>query len=107
MKRLSITVISAFLLFLSCKSKDGLLMESECGKCEDAVIRNYGDPALDGCGWVVDVSSTIYKPENLPEQYKIDSLDVMIGYKVLDSVNCGLIRNAHPGISITEIKKKN
>jgi len=105
MNRLSITVIVSFLLIMSCKSKDGILIESDCTECEDAVVRNFGDPALDGCGWVLDVSETIYKPRNLPGEYKVDSLDVKIRYKVLDSVNCGLIRNAFSEIFITEIKK--
>ncbi len=31
------------------------MTDSSCNSCEDAIIRNFGDPALDGCGWVVDV----------------------------------------------------
>ena len=65
-----------------------------------------GNPALDGCGWVVEVASIIYKPQNLLPEYKIDSLEVKMKYKVLDSVNCGLVKNAHNAIFIEEIHRK-
>jgi hypothetical protein len=90
----------------SCKSKQGVVNDSSCSTCEDAVIRDFGDPALDGCGWVVDVSSIIYKPQNLLPKYRIDSLEVRIKYEVLDSVNCGLVKNAHSTIFIEEIHRE-
>ncbi len=94
------------LVISSCISKQGVVNDSTCRTCEDAVIRNFGDPALDGCGWVVDVSSIIYKPQNLLPEYRIDSLEVRIKYKVLDSVNCGLVKNAHSAIFLEEIHRK-
>jgi len=106
MKQFAIGIFLTSLLFLSCKTKEGQLTEGECSNCVDAMVSNYGDPALDGCGWVIDVSSTIYKPQNLPLAYKIDSLAVQIRFKALDSVNCGMIQNAFREISISEIRKK-
>ncbi|WP_461303210.1 hypothetical protein [Aureisphaera sp.] len=93
-------------MFTACKGKQGAVPESACNSCEDAIIRNYGDPALDGCGWVVDVNSTIYMPQNLAPEFYEDSLKVRIKYKVLDRVNCGLVKDAHLGMYIEEIYRK-
>ena len=106
MRRLIFLAFINILVISSCKSKEGAANDSPCNTCENAVIRNFGDPALDGCGWVVDVSSVVYKPQNLLPEYKIDSMEVRIKYKVLDSVNCGLVKNAHSAIFIEEIHKK-
>ena len=106
MKNLFFIAITILFLFLSCKSKEGTVSDTACNSCEDAIIRNYGDPALDGCGWVVDASSTIYMPKNLLPKFYVDSLKVRIKYKVLERVNCGLVKDAHPSIFIEEIHKK-
>ena len=106
MNYLFFTLFAALLVFSACKSNGGAVSDTACNSCEDAFIRFYGDPALDGCGWVVDVSSTIYMPNNLPTEFYVDSLKVRIKYKELDRVNCGLLKDAHPGMSIEEIHKK-
>lgn len=98
--------ITVLLIFSACKSKEGAISDITCNSCEDATIRYYGDPALDGCGWVVAASSTIYMPNNLLPEFYVDSLEVRIKYKVLDRVNCGLVKDAYPSIFIEEIYKK-
>jgi hypothetical protein len=105
-KYLLLTAITTLLIFSACKSNGGAVSDTACNSCEDAMIRFYGDPALDGCGWVVDVSSTIYMPNNLAPEFHTDSLKVRIKYKVLERVNCGLVKDAHLAISIEEIHKK-
>lgn len=106
MKNLFFITITTLLIFSACKGKKGTMTDSSCNSCEDAIIRNFGDPALDGCGWVVDVSSTIYMPKNLLPEFYEDSLKVRIKYKVLERVNCGLVKDAHLSIFIEEIHKK-
>ena len=105
-KYLFLNTIAVLLIFTACKSNGEAVSVTACNSCEDAFIRYYGDPALDGCGWVVDVSSTIYMPNNLAPEFQVDSLKVRIKYKVLERVNCGLVKDAHPGMSIEEIHKK-
>ncbi len=105
MRQLIFLAFWTILVISSCKSKEGVVDDRDCSTCEDAVIRDFGDSALDGCGWVVDVSSIIYKPQNLFPEYRIDSMKVRIKYKVLDSVNCGLVKNAHSAIFIEEIHR--
>jgi hypothetical protein len=106
MKILSLITITMVLIFSACKSKGGATSDTSCSSCEDAMIRNYGDPAVDGCGWVVNVSSTIYMPKNLLPEFYEDSLKVRIKYKVLERVNCGMLKDAYPSIFIEEIYKK-
>lgn len=106
MRTLSLIIFTAFLTFFACKSKEGTVSNDACNSCEDAIIRNYGDPAMDGCGWVVNASSIVYMPKNLLPEFYIDSLEVRIKYKVLERVNCGLVKDAHLSIFIEEIYKK-
>ena len=103
LKYTSLIAVTAFLIVSACKSNDAAATASSCGSCEDAVIRYFGDPALDGCGWVVEVASTIYMPNNLTSEFHRDSLKVKLKYTILDRVNCGLVKDAYPAISIEEI----
>jgi len=48
-------ILLAAFITLSCDKNDFV----------DATIYDYGEPALDGCGWVVEVGNEIYKPTNL------------------------------------------
>lgn len=98
--------IATLLAFFACKSKGGAVTDITCNSCEDAFIRYYGDPSLDGCGWVVDASSTIYMPNNLSPEFYVDNLEVRIKYKVLERVNCGLVKDAYLSIFIEKIYKK-
>lgn len=72
-----------------------------------------GDPATDGCGWLTSVEDTLYKPINLPEEFKIDNYPVLINYQKLSSKTCNwwsLPNDSISGIteiSITNIKKIN
>ncbi len=106
MKNLFFIIITALIVFSACKSKGGTVSDASCKSCEDAIIRFYGDPSLDGCGWVVEASEIIYMPKNLLPEFYIDSLKVRIKYKVLERVNCGLVKDAHLSIFIEEIYKK-
>jgi hypothetical protein len=59
----------------------------------NAIIIDTGDPAADGCGWLIKINSTdsTYSPKNLPVLYQIDSLKVHISYKRLTTrFGCGM-----------------
>ncbi len=100
-------VILSFVIaaITACSSSDNIILEGKCGECLEAVIRNFGDPALDGCGYVVDVNSQIFMPKNLPSVYKVEDLQVELKYEVQDSTRCGMIQ-FYPAILIKEIRKK-
>lgn len=85
------------------------LIMISCGKDDfvSATIYDYGEPALDGCGWVIEVSNKVYKPVNLSSQYQIDGLSVQIDFTKLNSkANCGLAINAYDELEINKIKKE-
>ena len=63
---------------------------------QDGIILNLGDPALDGCGWVVrftDGTETVdYRPSPIAVDFLIDQLEVRVKYNVtLIDEACGLI----------------
>ena len=105
-RQLMYLTLMTVLAISSCKPEEGVIIDNPFESCEDAIIRDYGEPALDGCGWVVDVSTIIYKPVNLLEEFEIDGLEVLIKYDILDSTNCGMVQFAFNAISINEIYKK-
>ena len=53
MKNSFFIIITALILFSSCKTKKETVSDASCESCEDAIVRFYGEPASDGCGWVV------------------------------------------------------
>lgn len=94
-------------LFLS--SCSDIFSDSDV-KGVDAKIVFAGSEASDGCGWIVVVSEEEkYKPESLPEEFKIDKLAVNVSFKELDSTySCGfpsVNSPQYPNIRITKIKK--
>ena len=89
---------------VACNSTNTIVIEGTCTECREAVIRDYGDPALDGCGFVVDINSKIYMPKNLPTEYQVDNLKVEMNFEVRDSTRCGMIQY-YEAITINEIKK--
>jgi len=103
MKYSFLVIIATLLFFSSCKIKKETKPDANCESCEDAIIRFFGEPASDGCGWVLEVSNTIYMPKNLLPEFYTDSLKIRTKYKVLERVNCGLLEDAYPSIFIEEI----
>lgn len=64
-----------------------------CSKEEqwlNAVILDLGSPAVDGCGFVLEIGDQIYYPVNLAEKYQIDGKVVKVRYSVLEEkYTCG------------------
>ncbi|HAQ69972.1 MAG TPA: hypothetical protein DCR48_03255 [Flavobacteriales bacterium] len=88
-------ILLAAFITLSCDKNDFV----------DATVYDFGEPALDGCGWVIEVGSEIYKPTNLASQYQIDQLEIKIDFEKLSSrANCGLLPNAYQEIEINKVK---
>jgi hypothetical protein len=99
MKHLFILSILSFVALSSCNKTPSPQFS------ENAIIRYYGDPALDGCGWVLEFSDHNYKAINLPENFKIDSLEVHVEYNLLESwASCGLLADAYAEIDILNIQ---
>lgn len=105
MRPIIFIAIVTTLIASSCKSNGETVKEGSCNNCKEAVIRDYGDPAVDGCGFVVEVDSVIYMPQNLPSEYKKDSLAIQLDYDVKGEARCGMVQ-MYPAISIKEIRTK-
>lgn len=98
MKTIITSLVLVLIVFSSCDK------EPESIGPESAVIHDYGDPAVDGCGWVIETSNNEYKAINLPENFKVDNLEVQIEYVILESwASCGLLADAYSEIDIINI----
>jgi hypothetical protein len=114
-RKTKFVMLSAILLMLagglvSCKDKDEKFTN-------DGLVRDYGSPATDGCGWVICIDNTAHAPINLDnqlyhskfEEFCIDSLKVRVTYKKLPSFrNCNwwvvIGDRIYPEIEIISIK---
>lgn len=97
----TIFVLSSILPILSCKKHNPMLIAEEL--TADATVINSGDPAADGCGWLIKISGTdsTYSPKNLPVLDQIANLKVHIMYKRLSTkFQCGWL----PGTGPTQIQ---
>ena len=84
---------------VSCDKKN----ESEF-QMQNGLVLNYGNPAADGCGWVIRIDKVDYSPVNLDTNFQKDSLKVVVDYQVLKSTfNCGLNDYGYQQIKIVSI----
>ena len=100
---------------------DGVLYSNSCyadcagvtytaGYCPEeatGLILDLGDPAVDGCGWVVqmtlDDTPLNYRPDTLAEAFKVDSLSVTVNFKqTVGTSPCGMIEQI-PVIEVLEM----
>lgn len=103
-----ILVLSLFGLYaFSCESKPSLDKIPEGQSDVSALVFYEGDPAVDGCGWLIQHDQDSYSPVNLDSVFKIDSLKVVLSYKILESTwNCGWRQPGYKEIEILEINKQ-
>ena len=76
-------------------------------KFANGIVKDYGEPAVDGCGWLIEISSKLYKPQNLTEDFQVDNLGIELKYTLLNTkATCGLSSMLFDEINIVEIEKK-
>lgn len=44
-----------------------------------------GEPAADGCGWLIKINDVTYSPDNLSSYFKINNIQVKIKYTVSEA----------------------
>lgn len=56
----------------------------------DAMVLDFGSPAVDGCGFVLEIGDSIYFPANLQEKYQVDKKEIQLKYRLLEDLKtCG------------------
>lgn len=94
-----------------------ILTAFSCGKNENrlpsqkqnvsGMVLYYGEPSVDGCGWLIKIDSVIYSPITLDPTFKKDSLKVILDYDILNSTwNCGWRISGYTQIEIKKIKNQ-
>ncbi|MCF8459311.1 MAG: hypothetical protein K9G46_01175 [Flavobacteriales bacterium] len=74
-------------------------------KFTKATVKDFGPPAVDGCGWVMEIDGTVYKPIDLPAKYQVDELKIEVKYDVLATMaGCGWVSNAYEEIDLIKIR---
>ncbi len=90
---------------LSCnkeEKQDFILKQNVMG-----IVRYFGNPAVDGCGWLIEIDSTIYSPLVLDTNFKKDSLKVILDYNILKTTwHCGWREPGYTNIEIKNISKQ-
>jgi len=88
------------ILILSCEKRDELNL-----KHAEGLVLYYGDPAVDGCGWIIQINKVDYSPVNLDAKFQKDSLKIVLDYQILKSTwNCGWQGSGIQQIKIGNIK---
>lgn len=91
-------VLFYILLLVSCKKNthNGLDVHQGQGS-----VLFLGDPAVDGCGWVIEIGDITYSPVNINSAFQQDSLEVHVEFHKLDSYwNCGWQSSGYQKIKI-------
>lgn len=83
-------------------SEDSLIFEST------GHLTKYGEIDEGDCGYVIEISDTLYKPISLPIEFETTNITVKIKYKHIDSIfTCGDINVPpyHQELQVIEIIK--
>lgn len=80
--------------------------EGPCPEWADAMVRDYGDPAVDGCGWVLVMDDVAHRSfTGIDSTFLVDSMLVRIHFRHrLDRDNCGLAPNHLAMIELLDIQ---
>jgi hypothetical protein len=74
---------------------------------EEGVVYFTGEPAVDGCGWLLLMDGEVYSVKNIPSELEIDGLDIWLkGVVEDDSFSCGLGGTSYPVFNISEAVQK-
>ena len=95
-----------FTLIITACSKDKCNEPHEDRLEATATVINSGSPALDGCGWLIRIDNKDYSPDNLPENFQFNNIQVKIVYTISDAqYNCGFGGSGINYIHLYDIKR--
>ena len=105
MKTIIITLIGLLALgtFDGCEKKTDANIFSDI----DGVVLFYGDPSVDGCGWIIKTNDLEYSPISIDAAFQKANLNVNLSFEVLTTTwNCGWRVPGYKQIKIINIKKR-
>ena len=74
-------------------------------KNASGLILFYGEPAVDGCGWIIKINDNEYSPLALDDSFKKDSLEVIVDFNYLDSYwPCGWREPGYQEIEVIGVR---
>ena len=95
-------MLTVGIIAVSCDKKSDPNLQSANG-----LVLNYGNPEVDGCGWVIQVDTVVYSPVNLNTNFQQGNLKVIVDYQILNTYfSCGWRTPGYRQIKITSIKKR-
>ena len=102
-------ILSLLIFSVACMKNHSCISDPEpdVKTSSKAKVYNTGPEAADGCGWVIEVNSTMYRPTTeLASEFQVDELPVTISYK-LTNLNYACFKSITgiPQIQIISIKK--
>ena len=94
--------------FAECAGVD--YTDSYCPEERDGVVLDLGNPAADGCGWIIQFDfegeAVNYRPDTLAEEFMVNGLSVQVNYTLTKEFEpCGL-GSQIPVIEINSIEEK-
>lgn len=92
------------ILMLAACSKNNL---TESPALVRATVLDAGVNIPDGYGWQIRLADNLktYHPQNLPDSFKKNNLEVLLSYvEARDSFYCGIATTAYPVMQIISIK---
>ncbi len=99
-------ILSLLIFSVACMKNHSCISEPDV-KSSNAKVYYSGPEAADGCGWVIEINSTSYRPTTeLPTEFQVNELSVTVSYKLTnDNYPCFKSANGIKQIQITSIKK--
>ncbi len=86
--------------------------ETSCEKCLpgqptiNGLVFYAGARPVDGCEWCIKIGNDVYSPENLPVEFQLEDLNVLLSYEITGTFfQCGFSAPGLPIIHINSIKK--
>lgn len=95
------------LSIISCESQSTIEEVPAEQRNVSALVIFDGNPAVDGCGWLIHHDQNYHAPVNLDSVFMTDSLKVVLSYNILESNRlCGWRDPGYKEIEIVDIKKQ-
>jgi hypothetical protein len=84
--------------------------ESDFSNASEGIVSFAGEPAVDGCGWLLTIDNETFFPVNMNEEYRIKGLRVQLVYETVSTTrnHCdwwGTGKGGYRSINLKRIRK--